>query len=179
MSLLAGKELHDLIDAGVIDALHDNVNASSIDVRLGTEFLFERREVAFAVVAQKSNEFFVREHIPVGESLVIPPNAFFLGCTQEIFNLPDTISAEFKLRSSVARDGLNHALAGWADAGFNDAQLTLEFKSWRQYQALQIEVGMRIGQVIFYRHEAAGNNSYAVKGRYNSQRGVQASKGVR
>lgn len=179
MSLLAGKELHDLIDAGVIDALHDNVNASSIDVRLCHSFQFERREGGVAYLAEKDALYFMPNNFDLGEQLRIPPGAFFLGHTMETFNLPDDISAEFKLRSSVARSGLQHMLAGWADAGFNDAQLTLEFKNVTQFHDLVIEPGMRIGQMVFYRHEHAGDNSYAVKGRYNSQRGVQASKGVK
>lgn len=179
MSLLAGKQLHDLIDAGVIDALHCNVNASSIDVRLGNDFQFERRDGGTAHLSDKESLNFYPERFEDGDCITIPPCAFFLGHTLETFSLPDNISAEFKLRSSVARSGLQHMLAGWADAGFNGAQLTLEFKNVTQFHNLVIEPGMRIGQVIFYQHEAAGENSYAVKGRYNGQRGVQASRGTR
>jgi len=179
MSLLAGQHLHDLIEAGVIDAMHENVNASSIDVRLGNSFQFERREGGVAYLSSKDALNFFPNVFEEGEQLRIPPGEFFLGHTLETFNLPDNISAEFKLRSSVARSGLQHMLAGWADAGFNDAQLTLEFKNVTQFHELVIEPGMRIGQMVFYRHDPAGDNSYAVKGRYNGQRGVQASKGVR
>ena len=179
MSLLAGKQLHELIDAGIINALHDNVNASSIDVRLGNDFQFEQCEGGVAYLSTKDALSFMRNTFEEGQEIRIAPGAFFLGHTLETFNLPDNISAEFKLRSSVARSGLQHMLAGWADAGFNDAQLTLEFKNVTQFHRLVVEPGMRIGQMVFYHHEAAGSNSYAVKGRYNSQRGVQASKGVR
>lgn len=179
MSLLAGKQLHDLIDAGIIDALHDNVNASSIDVRLGNEFQFERREGGTAHLSDKESLKFHPEKYSEGEQVVIPPGAFFLGHTLETFNLPDNISAEFKLRSSVARCGLQHMLAGWCDPGFNDAQLTLEFKNVTLFHSLVIEPGTRIGQLVFYSHEPAGENSYAIRGRYNGQSGVQASRGVR
>lgn len=177
MSLLAGKQLHELIDAGVIDALHENVNAASIDVRLGNEFCLEsgRGENVVDLRDKESLQFFTFQ---TDSRLDIEPGRFFLAHTMETFNLPDDISAEFKLRSSVARSGLQHMLAGWADAGFHGAQLTLEFKNVTQRHTLVIAPGMRIGQMVFYRHESAGLNSYALRGRYNGQRGVQASKGV-
>ena len=178
MSLLAGKQLHELIDTGVIDALHENVNAASIDVRLGSEFCFERSK-ASSVVDLREKESLSFFQFQTDAGLDIDPGRFFLAHTMETFNLPDNISAEFKLRSSVARSGLQHMLAGWADAGFNGAQLTLEFKNVTEHHTLVIAPGMRIGQVIFYQHESAGDNSYAVKGRYNGQRGVQPSKGAR
>lgn len=178
MSLLAGKQLHELIDAGVIDALHENVNAASIDVRLGHEFAFEAG-ACVAYLAEKDSLVLMPRRFEIGEEVRIEPGAFFLAHTLETFNLPDNISAEFKLRSSVARCGLQHMLAGWADAGFHGAQLTLEFKNVTRESELVIEPGMRIGQLIFFQHEPAGDNSYAIKGRYNQQKGVQASKGVK
>lgn len=180
MSLMAGRQLHKLIDAGVIDALHENVNAASIDVRLGQEFEFESHMGLShnADLSAKDSLQFNAGTFAIGEPIAIVPGAFFLGHTMETFNLPDNISAEFKLRSSVARSGLQHMLAGWADAGFHGAQLTLEFKNVTQWHTLLVEPGMRIGQLIFFQHEPAGANSYAVKGRYNGQRGVQSSKGV-
>ena len=179
MSLLAGKQLHRLIDAGVIDALHEHVNAASIDVRLGEHFEFESTKGAVAYLAEKDSLLFCRNQFAEGEHIRIEPGEFLLAHTMETFNLPDNISAEFKLRSSVARSGLQHMLAGWADAGFHGAQLTLEFKNVTQHHVLVIEPGMRIGQLVFYQHEPAGDNSYAMKGRYNGQRGVQPSKGAR
>jgi len=178
MTLLAGKQLHRLIDAGVIDALHENVNAASIDVRLGHEFAFESG-ACVAYLAEKDSLVLMPRRFEIGEEVRIEPGAFFLAHTLETFNLPDNISAEFKLRSSVARCGLQHMLAGWADAGFHGAQLTLEFKNVTQQSELVIEVGQRIGQMFFFSHGPAGANSYAVKGRYNGQRGVQPSKGAR
>lgn len=174
--LLAGKELHELIDAGVIDALHENVNAASIDVRLGREFCFEGP--GGSVVDLRDKESLAFFQFETDARLDIDPGRFFLAHTMETFNLPDNVSAEFKLRSSVARSGLQHMLAGWADAGFNGAQLTLEFKNVTQRHTLVIAPGMRIGQMIFFRHAPAGENSYAVRGRYNGQKGVQPSKGA-
>lgn len=41
MSLLGSKELHAVINNGFLDALHDNVNAASIDIRIGNTILVE------------------------------------------------------------------------------------------------------------------------------------------
>ena len=181
MSLLAGPELIQLINDGVIDALPENINASSIDVRLGKHIKVEcTRGVGYGrEVDLAAKEDLSWDDIELGEhGYVVRPGQFLLAHTVETFNLPDNISAEFKLRSSVARVGLEHMLAGWADAGFHGAQLTLEFKNVTQAHGLIIRPGMRIGQMVFYRHTPAGENSYLVKGRYNSQRGATSSRGV-
>lgn len=172
--LIAGPELHELIDAGVIDALHENVGASSIDVRIGPETWLENRMGGVANLAAKDPLSMTRHEGTVR----LQPGQFILAHTVETFNLPDDISCEFKLRSSCARAGLNHALAGWADAGFHGAQLTLELKNQTQHHTLVIEPGQRIGQMIFYRHAHAGANSYRHRGRYNGQRGATQSRGA-
>lgn len=183
MTLLAGSELHDIIDNGAIDALHENVNAASIDVRLGDEFFFESgtggQAGPITLSDKQSLDFIEYRGVPQGEPVAVEPGEFFLAHTMETFNLPSDISAEFKLRSSVARSGLQHMLAGFVDAGFNNAQLTLEFKNVTQYHTLLVEPGMRIGQLLFFRHKPSGENSYAIRGRYNGLKGVQPSKGVR
>jgi len=169
--LLAGSELHELIEDGVIDALHENVNASSIDVRIGDEVWVEA-PAAGTVINLVNKEMPAMTVHPIHGVIDILPLSFVLAHTIEKFNLPDTISAEFKLRSSVARAGLNHHLAGWADAGWYGAQLTMELFNACRFHSLRIEAGMRIGQMVFYRHTPAGENSYALKGRYNGTVGV-------
>lgn len=177
MSVIAGKELHDLIDAGVIDALHENVNAASIDVRLGKMIQMESDSGGDVDLVAKEMLNMREQEIPEFGKRIYP-GEFFLGHTVEVFHLPANISAKLVLRSSVGRSALDHCLAGWADAGFNDAQLTLEFKNVSQYHNLIIRPGMRIGQMVFYRHADSGENSYAIKGRYNGQRGATGSKGL-
>ncbi|MGL5154928.1 MAG: dCTP deaminase, partial [Aeromonas veronii] len=99
------------------------------------------------------------------------PGQAILACSMETFNLPNTISAMFKLRSSMGRCFLNHMMAGWADAGWHGAQLTMEFVNQTQYHRLLIKPGMRVGQMVFFEHEDAGEDSYSVKGNYNGQQG--------
>ncbi|MCS5737020.1 dCTP deaminase [Herbiconiux daphne] len=175
MSLLAAPQLHKLIDDGVIDALHENVNSASIDVRIGDHILLEDITTAaghpVVDIAAKESPKFVKIGIPE-EGLVIHPGVIFLASTMETFNLPNTISGQFILRSSVARCFLEHMQAGWADAGWHGAQLTMEFKNMNRQHSLLIRKGMRIGQMVFFEHADAGENSYAIKGNYNNQQGA-------
>lgn len=177
--LLAGKELLELIEQGVIDALPENVNAASIDVRLGTEIKVEDVEEfhgGSTIVDLDAKEAPHMVDITLGEDgFRIRPGQFLLAHTVEQFNLPDNISALFVLRSSIARAGLEHMQAGWADAGFNGAQLTLEFKNMTEYHDLLIKPNMRVGQMIFWRHEDAGDLSYAKLGNYNGQQGATSA----
>jgi len=109
---------------------------------------------------------------------VLPPGGFALFETHERFNLPDDIAIEFKLRSSMARNGIDHALAGWGDPGWHDSTLTLELRNNSEFHRLGLRPGMRIGQIVFWRGDAVPETaSYRTKGRYNNQSGAQGSKG--
>lgn len=186
--LLSSPRLHQLIDENVIDALHENVNSASIDIRIGNEILVEAPAwqyqdlsgMAEAVpgvhaepidIAAKQSPKFIKQIIPE-TGLVIEPGQCFLAHSVETFNLPNTISSQFVLRSTVARCFLEHMMAGWADAGWHGAQLTMEFKNMNKYHRLLIKPGMRIGQMVFFEHEDVGDDSYAVKGNYNLQQGA-------
>lgn len=178
MTLLAGKALHKLIDDNIITALHENVNAASIDIRIGDEILIEDCTSTKVVdIDAKESPDFIK--IKIGENGIrIAPGQCFLAHTMEFFNLPDNISSEFVLRSTLGRCFLEHMHAGFADAGFNNAQLTMEFKNMLTTQDLLIKPGMRVGQMKFFLHEDAGENSYAIKGNYNGQVGAtQAFEG--
>ena len=177
MALIAGTDLLELIDNGVITALKSNVNAASIDIRIGDEILIEDSSVDGVVdIDAKQSLKFIKVKIPE-DGVVIYPGQFFLAHTMEFFNLPDTISAEFVLRSTLARNGLNHMLAGFADAGWHGAQLTMEFKNETSFHPLLIKPGMRVGQIKFYQHKDAGDLSYAKVGSYNKQTGATVAFG--
>lgn len=187
--LLSSPKLHQLIEAGVINALHENVNSASIDVRIGDEILIETPENFYfedgngagyggtgvhrnpVDISKKQSPSFTKVKIPE-EGYIIRPGECFLAHTVETFNLPNTISGQFILRSSVGRCFLEHMQAGWADAGWHGAQLTLEFCNMLKYHDLLIKPGMRIGQMVFFEHEDAGKDSYQIKGNYNGQQGA-------
>lgn len=77
----------------------------------------------------------------------------------------------------MGRTFLGHMMAGWCDAGWNGSVLTLELKNETQYHEIEIPVGVRIGQMIFFPHDAVPDEaSYATRGRYN---GDTETKGVK
>lgn len=186
MSLLAAPQLHKLIDDGVINALHENVNSASIDIRIGNKILVEgtggyrfSKPGEFKIgepidIAAKQSPTFTEIEIPE-EGFVIEPGECFLAHSIETFNLPNTISGQFILRSTVARCFLEHMQAGWADAGWHGAQLTMEFVNMNRFHRLLVKPGMRIGQMVFFEHEDVGNDSYAIRGNYNNQQGATAA----
>lgn len=177
MSLLGSKELHNVIDQGFLDAKHEFVNAASIDIRIGDTILVEVAASGVVDIDKKENLNWKEVVIP-DDGYVVKPGEFFLAHSVEEFNLPDNISGQFILRSSMARCGMNHLFAGWADAGFHSSKLTFEFHNVTAHHSLRIKKGMRVGQMVFYSHSPAGDHSYALKGNYNNSASVRASNGV-
>ena len=104
------------------------------------------------------------------------PGEFCLAETEEIFNIPDSISAQFALKSSRGREGYENLLAGWVDPGFS-GRLTLELVNVRRHWDLPLYPGMKIGQIVFFKMSSIPVNSYSKVGRYNGDLKVTASKG--
>lgn len=180
--LLSHTELLSLVRSGIIEnAAEDQVNAASIDLTLGDSIMIEDepRWDSCIDLSRKGEGPKMRAVDIAADGYHLSPGQFVLAQTREKFHLPNDISGEFKLRSSIARAGLNHLLAGWCDAGWHDSVLTLELHNVLKRHALCIRPGMRIGQMIFYRHAPVPENaSYAVRGRYNGDDTVTASRGV-
>jgi dCTP deaminase len=111
------------------------------------------------------------------EPFLLQPGAFCLAQTQEVFNLPNYISAQFVLKSSRAREGLEHLLAGYCDPQWSGSVLTLELQNARQKHPLKLWFGMKIGQMVFHTIAGTPERTYAVTGRYNNDLIVTASRG--
>lgn len=176
MSLLSYTELCELIEHGVIDAPIEQVNPCSIDVRLGPKIITE--SVSRNIVDLARREVFISDEYEMdGNGYVLEPGEFILAHTIETFNLPNDIAAEFKLKSSGARIGLENALATWCDPGWHGSTLTLELKNLLRYQSIRLRPGDRIGQMIFKRvTPVPEDRSYASVGRYNNDKSVQVVK---
>lgn len=198
MSLITHAELCTLISGGLLVAPSSNpppfnkipishVNGASVDVRLGQVFL---RESLPSVVSLRSNNYvslfnkgelpMVKETLAWGERIYLQPGEFILAQTVEEFYLPNNIAAEFRLKSSVARAGLDQALAVWIDPGFNNSVLTIELRNNTRYHVLVLEAGQKIGQIVFFKGEPVPDEaSYAVRGQYNGLLEVTGNLGVR
>jgi dCTP deaminase len=178
--LLSYNELCKLVEQNVIEGVDlKDVNAASIDVHLGGEVLVERyNDHSLNIVDPlKRTNFDAAKFNLNGGAYDLMPNEFVLASTREKFNLPDDIVAEFKLKSSGARSGLDNALATWCDAGWHGSALTLELRNNLRYHRIRLTEGMPIGQMIFYRvAPVPRDRSYATIGRYNNDSSVQAVK---
>jgi len=171
-----------LVEDGVVEgASLENVNAASLDVRLGDvmwlERTCERGTVDLTAEKAEGPSMFSAPLDDQGKWVLLP-GQWALFETVERFNLRDDLALEFKLRSSMARAGLDHALAGWGDPGWNNATLTLELRNNCLTHSLQLAPGMRVGQVVFWLGAPVPEHaSYAKRGRYNGQRGAQGTRG--
>lgn len=178
MSLLSYNELVELVEQGVIDAPIENINGSSIDITLHHTLLAEAQRPTVINLAARDNMHTRIKAIDCEYPL--QPGEFILASSAEVFNLPRNISAEYKLKSTMARNGLEHLNAGWCDAGWNNSRLTLELKNMTRYHTILLTPGMKIGQMVFFRHPPVpANKHYGVMGQYNNQSTVTGSKGLR
>lgn len=186
MGLLSYNRLCELVEQGVIaNVEHDQINATSIDITVGNAFMCEVKpdDSELYLSGSKIISYARREQpkmsmITVGsEGVVIPPMTFMLAQSQQVFNLPNTISCDYKLKSSMARIALEHLNAGWCDAGWNGSVLTLELFNMLKWHAIHVVPGDRIGQMIFFEHEEVpADRSYAARGRYNNDSTVSGMK---
>lgn len=185
--LLTYFDILDLIDAGVIENAHaDHINAASLDVTLGDRLYLEDPLTApYTTLDLAKKELFLPleqelsqdEH---GPYWLLPPGAFALAATREVFHLPDNLAIEYKLESSLARCGLGHLLAGWGDPGWTNSVLTLELINHLRHHYLKLRPGQPIGQIVFWPGRAVpAHASYATRGQYNHDRTATPSKGLR
>jgi dCTP deaminase len=181
--LLSHDRLCRLIHEGVIIGSNvEHVNSASIDICLGRLILVEDVKLGdlHRVELNKKGHLRTREFDLLRDgSYVLGPGEFVLAQSIEMFHLPRTISAEYKLKSSMARIGLEHLNAGWCDAGWHGSVLTLELKNMTRGHDIVLQHGDRIGQMVFFEHDAVPEDkSYAKRGSYNNDRqttGVKTS----
>ena len=171
MATLADFQIHLLCEAGMVVPYDPSLlNPASLDLRLGNNIMIESVESNQLVPC--SIKRYTQEN-----PYQMVPGQFILAEAEPIFNIPDNIEGQFILKSSRAREGLQHLLAGFADPGWSGSRLTLELKNVRQLHWIGLWPGLKIGQMKFSRMDAVPLRSYAVTGRYNGDANVTASKG--
>lgn len=185
MSLLSHNRLVELVEQGVItNVKHEQINSASIDITLGRKILFEDPgkydsdpRTRHVVSLKQRTPLNMTEFDLRGMAYALHPGDFVLAQSEQMFFLPPHISCEYKLKSSMARIGLEHLNAGWCDAGWNGSVLTLELKNMTRGHEIELEEGVGIGQMVFYEHEPVpADRSYAARGRYNGDRTVSGIK---
>lgn len=182
MSLLSYTELLNVVDAGIITHVDlEQINSASIDVRLGNELLIEKprhTSELYTISLKKREPLQVIKHLFNREGpFYLYPGECILAHTIELFNLPNNVSAMFKLKSSCGRIFLEHMNAGWCDAGWHGSALTLELKNNTRSHVIELNYGDSIGQMVFFQHTMVpSDKSYATRGRYNKDKGVSGVK---
>jgi dCTP deaminase len=179
--ILTHNELKAMVDAGFIENVPgDNINGASIDLTLADEFWVESWGEGSHTVDLGAKEA-PGMTFQKGGSLVLAPGEFCLAATEQIFHLPDDIAGHYMLKSSLARAGLNHLFAGFADPTWHGSALTLEFKNELRHHSIKLTPGMKCGQIVFFKGSSPVpvDRAYALRGQYNHSAGAQPSKGAR
>lgn len=142
-----------------------NLQGCSIDLRIGDTIKIETRN-GFDMAWQ--------ERRIVEQSYLMDPGEMVLCCTQEILTLPNNVAAQVLLRSSAARAGYNHLMAGWADPGFHGT-MVLELQNTLRHHRLELKSGMRLVQMVCFGLDEAVERDYALRGNYQGQLDVRES----
>lgn len=180
--ILTFTQINELIDQGVIEnADRKSVNAASLNVTLGPKFLMEKRNPNSVSGEHHNPLSFARRESPklitLEDHIYLGPGEFCLASIVEKVNLPADIACHVLLRSSAARMGIEHSLAGWGDPGYS-GNLTLEFTNVLKYHTVKLGSGDQVCQLIFHRvPPVPADRIYtATGGKYAGDTGPQAVK---
>jgi dCTP deaminase len=169
--ILCDFEILDLCRQGMVQGFDPElINPASLDVRLGDSLLIESAESPELVPYPFAGH-------TADDPYLLKPGQFVLAQTVEVFSLPANIAAQFMLKSSRAREGLEHLMAGYCDPGWHGSVLTMELHNSRQLWSIGLWPEMKVGQMVFSRMSQPPARTYAETGRYNSDAAVHGSKG--
>ena len=135
------------------------VGPASVDVRIGDWLIFEN-----------GYQYDLR-HCSEEKPYWMTPGQFLLAEMYEETCIPLDLTAEFILKSSLARAGYDHSLAGLVDPGWR-GRLTLELKNKYQIKSIPLWPLMPIGQLVY--HKTEGARPYA--GRYQGDTSVSPAR---
>lgn len=174
---LVDRQIRNLGETGMIQPFNpDLVNPTSYDITLGPNMLIETVEHDLMIPYPFYNH-------SIDNPYLVKPGEFFLVDSEQFFNIPRDLTAQFQLKSTTARGalnfltyGLDHLKAGFCDPGWHGSRLTMEFKNVRQLRSIKIWPGMRVGQLVFTRTEMLPERDYSITGRYNNDKNVQGPK---
>lgn len=187
--LLTGRRLRERLQLParkgglVISPLLDmaQVSETTVDLRLGTEFLISLRTRTPAIDTRPGADgpldltpFFERTFRDFGDPFVLYPMHFVLGCTFEYVRMPDDLCAELHSRSSLSRTGLG--IRGFVQPGYMGV-LTLELAN-DSGNSLVLYPGMRVVQLTFFELDPSPGAKYvkAEAAKYLGGTGPQISR---
>ena len=164
--ILHDRKLEELCNNGLVNPYTcGNLQGCSIDLTLADTIKVET--TAGFDMAWKEQRI-------VEQSYLMDPGEMVLCCTNEILTLPTNVAAQVLLRSSAARAGYNHLMAGWADPGFHGT-MVLELQNTLRHHRLELRAGMRLVQMVCFGLDEEVERDYALRGNYQGQRDVRES----
>lgn len=134
---------------------NEQLGASSVDLRLGHQFIVTKRaNTAHVGATNTAPEKRVQEkfYIEKRRQFFLHPHELVLGCSLEYIRLPKMISALVTARSSWGRAGLAIATATAVGPAYKGV-ITLELTNVGN-TPIKLFPGLRIAQIIFYRLES-------------------------
>lgn len=147
--ILPDYRLHELCAAGLVSPyIPAHINPASIDLTLAPDFVNLHTGLHFST-----------------PEITLAFGSAILASTVEYITMPAGCAGVLYLKSTPARAGLDHALAGFVDPGFTGT-LTLELHSHRE---ITLVASQRLVQLVLYRMEGRPDQPY--QGRYQGQEG--------
>lgn len=139
--VLSGRRIIELWDVIFPKGNHlAHVNPASVDLCIGTHALCEY------TTSWRGQS--LEECTPVHPYLMAP-GELILVQTYEYLCIPNDLVMELRMKSTLAREGLNHALAFWIDPGWRGV-LTMELINQARYHTIPLWPGRRVVQAIFH-----------------------------
>lgn len=185
--ILSDRDIRKKIESGDIvvtssDGHHvKNINASSLDLRLGHFFkIYNHSRQAILDPLDKESFNDVTKLIRIaqkGEPFIVQPGEFILGVTMERIKIADDLVARVEGRSSLGRLGIIvHSTAGFIDAGF-EGTITLEITNINR-MPVALYPGMRVCQLAFQVMSSKAEIPYSKKktSKYQGQNLPQESR---
>lgn len=162
----------------------DLINPASFDVRIGNTIRLEKSPKPMGLPQTfgelltseeyRKQHFFGKQVLLQDEEIYwLEPGEFILVSMLERIHVPDNHTMSFYLKSSRAREGFEHANAGWIDPGWRGI-LTMEIKNNLRFNYLPIYKGLRIGQMKV--EHCTTNAVHPYKGRYQGAGNVETAK---
>lgn len=153
------------------------VNSASLDVRFGNEIKLERKPTVDVAELRdplsRPSAFGETKILEPDEVYWLEPGEIVLVSMLEKIVVPKEAATLFLLKSSRAREGFEHANAGWIDPGW-DGILTMEIKNNLRYNKIPVFPNFRIGQLVYFNLVSESSKPY--NGRYQNSDTVEASK---
>jgi dCTP deaminase len=169
MASLVDYQITGYAQEGMIEPFDpEYINPASLDVRLGDVIKVEGHH--------PQHPEWINWDMSKDGPYLLKPGEFVLGHTVETVKIPDHLECQFQLKSSRAREGLQHLLAGYIDPGFQ-GEITLELKNVKRFKNILLMPRMRIGQLRFGILDKVPLRPYHMTGRYMFDKGPVASKG--